>query len=607
MKLSLRNKFLIPTLAVILLGMGTATVISFINSRNEMVKTALSQVVQIADSTSKLAGDWLQERQRNLRLWASDLMFRTVVMTPSDMSVNLSKKKLNIYKKEYPFFELLALANDKGLTVAATDEKVIGKVNIKDRHYFQQSMKGADAVSGVIRSRSSGNPVIVVSSPVGTKSSGGDITTVGVLLGVIDLGYFSRIFVDPIKIGQSGRVFVIDRQGKIIASPDKSQILKVDLSKQEFGREILAKKSGTIRYTHRGNNYVAAFKELPKRGWEVVATADENELLSGVWRLGYINALIALVVLLCAGLVVFLVARLVSRPIVRGLGDLAEGAGQVSAAASEVSSSSQALAQGASQQASSLEESSASMEEMASVTRQNAASAGEADNLMKEASGIVDQANGQMKQLRDAVAKIDAASDEMAKIIKTIDEIAFQTNLLALNAAVEAARAGEAGAGFAVVADEVRNLALRAAEAAKSTGDLIEHNIEEIKAASELVTTTDESFDQVEESAAKVSELVSQIAAASSEQAQGIEQVNRAITEMDKVTQQTAASAEESAAASEELSAQSETIKGLVSTLVDLVGGSRGQKELEPRGQEEQRGRKHKKPKAPALPPPEDE
>ena len=140
---------------------------------------------------------------------------------------------------------------------------------------------------------------------------------------------------------------------------------------------------------------------------------------------------------------------------------------------------------------------------------------------------------------------ISKASEETSKIIKTIDEIAFQTNLLALNAAVEAARAGEAGAGFAVVADEVRNLAMRAAEAAKNTADLIEGTVKKVQDGSLLVATTNDAFSQVKESTTQVGNLVSEITEASKEQSSGIEQVNIAISEMDKVVQQNAANAEE--------------------------------------------------------------
>ena len=171
------------------------------------------------------------------------------------------------------------------------------------------------------------------------------------------------------------------------------------------------------------------------------------------------------------------------------------------------------------------------------------------------------------------MAAISAASTETSKIIKTIDEIAFQTNLLALNAAVEAARAGEAGAGFAVVADEVRNLAMRAAEAAKSTAGLIEETVKKVKDGSGLVEKTGTAFSEVASGSSKVAELVAEIASASKEQAMGIEQVNTAVSEMDRVTQKNAANAEESASAAEELSAQAEHMKSFVGELVALVTG----------------------------------
>ncbi len=278
---------------------------------------------------------------------------------------------------------------------------------------------------------------------------------------------------------------------------------------------------------------------------------------------------VTLVVLLVA---LFLISRSIIRPITRVSQDLSEGSEQVAAASGQVSSSSQGLAEGSSEQAASIEETSSSLEEMSSMTKQNADNAQQADNLMKEANQVVGKANNSMVELTSSMEEISKASEETSKIIKTIDEIAFQTNLLALNAAVEAARAGEAGAGFAVVADEVRNLAMRAADAAKNTANLIEGTVKKVKDGSELVATTNDAFTEVAESAAKVGDLVGEIAAASSEQSQGIEQVNTAVNEMDKVVQGNAANAEESASASEEMSAQAEQMKKMVRDLVALVG-----------------------------------
>jgi X-X-X-Leu-X-X-Gly heptad repeat protein len=268
------------------------------------------------------------------------------------------------------------------------------------------------------------------------------------------------------------------------------------------------------------------------------------------------------------------IVGLISKPLNRAIDGLTNGAEEVSSGSAQVASSSQQLSEGASEQAASIEETSSSLEEMSSMTKQNADNANQADNLMKEANQVVSKANDSMSDLTVSMEEISKASQETSKIIKTIDEIAFQTNLLALNAAVEAARAGEAGAGFAVVADEVRNLAMRAADAAKNTAELIEGTVKKVKDGGNLVATTNDAFTQVAESSAKVGELVGEIAAASNEQAQGIGQINSAVTEMDNIVQQNAANAEESASASEEMNAQAKQMRNFVQDLIGLVGGS---------------------------------
>ena len=284
------------------------------------------------------------------------------------------------------------------------------------------------------------------------------------------------------------------------------------------------------------------------------------------------SSVVIIGLLFSIGLGIFLSIR-ITNPIIRVVTGLTDGADEVASAAAQVSSGSQSLAEGASEQAASLEETSSSMKEMSSMTKQNADNASQAKAMMGEAQRIVEKVTEHMDEMSKAILEITKSSEETAKIIKTIDEIAFQTNLLALNASVEAARAGEAGAGFAVVADEVRTLSMRTAEAAKSTNNLIENTINAVRNGNELTKKTQEAFKENITISSKISQLIDEIATATREQASGIAEVSTAVNEMNGVTQQTAANAEESASASEELNAQAEQLITYVADLSAVVGG----------------------------------
>ena len=292
----------------------------------------------------------------------------------------------------------------------------------------------------------------------------------------------------------------------------------------------------------------------------------------------YRTTLIVIIALGAAAIILgitiaLLVTRGITKPVKKIAEDLTEGAQQVASASNQLSATSQQLAEGNAEQASSIEETSSTLEESSSMVQQNSENTKQAALLAAQTKASSDKGNLDMQEMMSSMSEIKKSSDQIAKIIKVIDEIAFQTNILALNAAVEAARAGDAGMGFAVVAEEVRNLAQRSAQAAKDTAAIIESNIELSEKGVSVAKKVGESLAEITIQAKKVNELMDDIAAASQEQSQGISQINKAISQMEQVTQQNAANAEESASASEELSAQAQNLREIVQQLEILVDG----------------------------------
>jgi len=253
-------------------------------------------------------------------------------------------------------------------------------------------------------------------------------------------------------------------------------------------------------------------------------------------------------------------------------GRLESSSNTVLSGAELLAGSSTELADGASRQAASLEETSSSLEEMAAMVQQNAENAKQANELTRSALQAAGEGAEEMRAVSDAMAGIKTSSDEVAQVIKTIDEIAFQTNILALNAAVEAARAGEYGAGFAVVADEVRALAMRSAEAASGTSSMIENAIKRTEQGVSLTSQVMSRLESIVQSSREVDQIAQHVSEASHQQQEGIEQLRAAVTEIDAVTQRTAASAQEGASSTQDLRQQAEIVRSAVQELHCLLG-----------------------------------
>ena len=389
--------------------------------------------------------------------------------------------------------------------------------------------------------------------------------------------YMMRADEKYVKVVREGADKIValgkDLEGRFRQQVNKEQAKKVVASALEYHNAFGSYVKFVADQGAADADMVAAARQVQdvcKKAREVQkdkmasTTASSNAMIIG-------GALVAIVL---GTILALVITRGITKPINRIIAGLTAGAEQTASASGQVSSASQSLAHGASEQAAAIEETTSSVEEMASMTKQNAGNANEAKTLAATAREGADKGTEAMRRMSTAIDDIKNSSDETAKIIKTIDEIAFQTNLLALNAAVEAARAGEAGKGFAVVAEEVRNLAQRSAQAAKDTANMIEQSVKNADNGVEITKEVGGALQEIADGSRKVNDLVAEIAAASNEQSQGIEQINTAVGQMDQVTQSNAANAEESASAAEELSAQAEELKNMVRQLQALVGGS---------------------------------
>jgi len=594
MKIGLKAKFMIPILSLVIVCQGIGGIIIFSSSRSALEQSVNEQLSTTAESTGKLMSNWLEAARREVQIWGGDSNIKSLLMNASDRNLmqGITNNRLKAIKSRYPHYEIINVVNTNGDVVASSQPEVIGKYNVAERPYFRGCMNGEVVLSDALQSKSTGEPVFVVSSPIKDEQG-----VVGVIFGAVRLYAFSEEFIDPIRVGESGYAYLCNSEGLTLAHRDKSTVFNLSIGEMDFFQKMRQADRGQIKYDFMGTNQMVAYVKDNMTGWYLGVVAIEDEIYAPVRSIA-VTSLVAglIIIVLLVGMIAFLSGRLIIRPInqvVEGLKEAAEGDGDLSlrlevlskdevgelahwfnafisnlekiiakvkmtafmvdTATQEVSSGVQGLSQMTQEQASAIEEVAATVEEMTSSIKENAESAKEGQEKTREMVDLANNSGVISRELMQSMEDISAVSKKIGDIVVTVNEVAFQTNLLALNAAVEAARAGEHGKGFAVVAGEVRALAQRSADSSKQIKELIEDTVTKISAGDEMVKKTDSSLNQIITTIEQLSQAIEEIAASSSEQARGVDELNRAISQIDTTTQQNASTVEEIASTSERL------------------------------------------------------
>jgi methyl-accepting chemotaxis protein len=602
--MNIRQKFLIPTLVMIFLGVGFLSIISYTKSKTALQEAVLDNIQQRTESTAVTLETWIKGRTLELNSWCQEEIFENALKEEifGSTVLVLAAKKLAKLKSDYGYYEDIAVTDRNGLIIAANTKAIAGKLNVAERDYFKAAMSGKIFISKVAKSKNTGNAMFCIAAPIKVYDQ-----TSGVLFGVINVSSFSEKFIDPIKIGKSGYGYLFDQDGVVLAHPDETQIMDLNMNDLDFGKTMMAQKTGFINYVYKEAANVACFQYMEELGWTIAITVPENEIFSAASSLGRINLMVSAAVVVIVAFTIYLLTSSVVKPlnrVVAGLKDAAQGegdltkrievavkdevgelahwfntfvekiqsiisdvaqnaaglndsskeladiseylsngAGQTSSKAITVASASEEMSTSISTVASVMEETASNLAIVASGAEEMTATINEIALNTEKGRKIAEEAVGRTSHASEQIDELGNAAQQIGKVVETITEISEQVNLLALNATIEAARAGEAGKGFAVVANEIKELAKQTATA---SGE-IKLQVEGIQNSTQV--TVDE-ITGIAAVVANVSEIVTSIATAIEEQsvttkdiAKNVAQASEGVSEVNRSVAETSRTA----------------------------------------------------------------
>ena len=605
--INLGIKLVLIGLIVLLIPLGALGVISIIQSTNALTSMTERELVKRTSEISESIFNVLSKEQKFIKTLAVSTETEKA-FSGGEQYTELSRMYRKIKNTQgvgenYQVF----LATDKNGIVKAASSEDYFNLNLSDRAYVQEALRGNPNIGQAALNKATGEPFIPVASPIYNEA--GELT--GVAASIIDFRFLWDLIKDS-TIGETGYAYVTDANGLFIAHPDPETLFVTSLDHldgmQEITRRFMNRESGYESYVYKGVAKTAGFAVVEGTEWGVFLTLPDSEFLAAAHSIRRVLIIVAAAAFIVAFIVFILFANSITNPIrkiVNVANDIAEGilytsidtvrkdeigqladalramqqkltevvvgvidnAEQVTSGSLQLSESSEQLSQGATEQAANAEEVSSSVEQMSANIQQNTDNAAKTEEMASQAAVDIEEGG-------NAVLEAVTAMNAIAEKIGIIEDIARQTNMLSLNAAIEAARAGEHGKGFAVVATEVGKLAATSQKAALEIQELAAVNVQKANAAGEQIQ-------KVVPDIRNTAELVAEISASSHEQNTGAEQISSAMVQLDQVIQQNAAAAEEVSSMSEELTSQAEMLYDMI-RFFKTERNNRGSRKKEP-------------------------